>query len=98
MSASVKGSSIYRCIARRSGRERVRCWHLNDSRGALGSRIDRHEHIGRGQIGAAGFANVLADAAFRTTPMILETPKDEDGSGRLDRQNLRRLIELEQPA
>lgn len=85
-------------VVRHVGLDRVRCWHLNDSRGALGSRIDRHEHIGRGQIGRAGFANVLADAAFRATPMILETPKDEDGSGRLDRQNLRRLIQLERPA
>jgi deoxyribonuclease-4 len=85
-------------VERHVGIERVRCWHLNDSRGALGARVDRHEHIGRGRIGPAGFAHVLGDRAFRATPMILETPKDEDGSGRLDRQNLRRLIELEQPA
>lgn len=85
-------------VERHVGLERVRCWHLNDSRGALGSRVDRHEHIGHGRIGPAGFANVLADARFFTTPMILETPKDEDGGGRLDRQNLRRLIELEQSA
>ncbi|MBL8880301.1 MAG: deoxyribonuclease IV [Phycisphaerales bacterium] len=64
------------------GVERIRCWHLNDSRGALGSRVDRHEHIGKGQIGPAGFANVLRDKRFVNTPMILETPKETAPDGR----------------
>lgn len=74
------------------GLARIRCWHLNDSRGGLGSRVDRHEHIGQGRIGRAGFRNVLADPRFRGVPMILETPKGTDAHGREhDRMNLRRL-------
>lgn len=77
---------------REVGLDRVRCWHFNDSKGDCGSLRDRHEHIGRGQIGMAGFRNVLADPRFRGVPMILETPKGEDESGRdWDRVNLRRL-------
>lgn len=64
------------------GVERIRCWHLNDSKGGLGSRVDRHEHIGRGQIGPAGFANVLRDKRFVQIPMILETPKETAPDGR----------------
>jgi deoxyribonuclease-4 len=77
---------------REVGLERIRCWHLNDSKGGLGSRIDRHEHIGRGCIGGRGFRNLLADPRFRGVPMILETPKGEDARGReWDRLNLARL-------
>jgi deoxyribonuclease-4 len=77
------------------GRRRIRCWHLNDSRAALGSRVDRHEHIGRGQIGTAGFRNLLADARFRGLPMIIETPKGRDPADRdWDTLNLRRLRRL----
>lgn len=77
---------------RHVGLKRIRCWHLNDSKGDCGSRLDRHEHIGRGRIGIAGFRNVLFDPRFRGVPMILETPKGEDESGReWDRVNLRRV-------
>jgi deoxyribonuclease-4 len=76
----------------RVGLARIRCWHLNDSVGAFGSRRDRHAHVGRGQIGAAGFRNVLSDPRFRDLPMILETPKGQDDRGReWDTVNLRRL-------
>lgn len=79
--------------ARRTvGLGRIRCWHVNDSRGECGSRIDRHEHIGRGRLGSAAFTNLLGDARFDDTPMILETPKGADRHGRSwDRVNLRRL-------
>ena len=77
---------------RELGLERIRCWHLNDSKGELGSRLDRHEHIGKGRIGSAGFRNLIADTRFRGVPMILETPKGEDSRGReWDRINLARL-------
>lgn len=77
---------------REVGLERIRCWHLNDSKRELGSRVDRHEHIGRGCIGDAGFANVLGDRRFRGMPMILETPKGLDARGRnWDRINTARL-------
>ncbi|MEW6253112.1 MAG: deoxyribonuclease IV [Planctomycetota bacterium] len=77
------------------GLERVRCWHLNDSKTECGSRVDRHEHIGRGRIGMAGFRQILGDPRFRGVPMILETPKEADAAGRdMDRVNLRRVRAL----
>jgi len=60
------------------GLSRVRFFHLNDSRTALGSRKDRHEHIGQGQIGLAGFKLLLNDPRFQDHPMVLETPKGKD--------------------
>ncbi|MEW6517883.1 MAG: deoxyribonuclease IV [Thermodesulfobacteriota bacterium] len=60
------------------GLDRLRFFHLNDSIKGLGSRVDRHEHIGRGRIGLAGFRNFLSDPRFRDQPMTLETPKGKD--------------------
>ncbi|MBN1835622.1 MAG: deoxyribonuclease IV [Spirochaetales bacterium] len=57
------------------GRSRLGAVHLNDSRDALGSRLDHHAHIGRGQIGASGFALLVNDRTLAHTPGILETPK-----------------------
>lgn len=74
------------------GVARVRCIHMNDSKRELGSRVDRHEHIGKGKIGKAGFSHFLNDVRFAGVPMILETPKGVDGRGtNFDRVNLRRL-------
>lgn len=56
----------------------VRALHLNDSKKPLGSRVDRHEHIGRGEIGEAGFRNVLADPLLGGLPGYLETEKGTD--------------------
>jgi deoxyribonuclease-4 len=56
----------------------VKCWHFNDSKGNLGSRLDRHIHIGEGEIGPAGFHYILNDPRWRGTAMLLETPKEED--------------------
>jgi deoxyribonuclease-4 len=73
----------------------VRCIHVNDSKREFGSRVDRHEHIGKGKIGKHGFANFLNDPRWRGIPMILETPKGKDGRGTdLDKVNLRRLRAL----
>jgi deoxyribonuclease-4 len=60
------------------GRQRLAAWHLNDSKTGLGSRVDRHEHIGKGTIGLAPFAEIMRSAEFRLTPKVLETPKKED--------------------
>ena len=80
---------------REVGLARIRCWHLNDSVGACGSHLDRHAHIGAGQLGTAGFAHLLADARFDGVPMVLETPKGTDERGRdYDRVNLQRLRAL----
>lgn len=82
-------------IERDIGLDRVRCVHVNDSKGACGSRLDRHEHIGRGRIGRRGFANFVNDARLSGVPRILETPKGTDTRARdLDRVNLARLRRL----
>ncbi|MEW6427428.1 MAG: deoxyribonuclease IV [Thermodesulfobacteriota bacterium] len=60
------------------GLDRLRFFHLNDSLQPLGSRRDRHAHIGKGHIGAAGFALLVNDPRFAGHPMVLETPKEED--------------------
>ena len=60
------------------GLELLKCFHFNDSKGTLGSRKDRHEHIGQGAIGVSGFAHILNDPRFAGVPMILETPKSDD--------------------
>jgi len=71
--------------------------HLNDSKRELGSRVDRHEHIGRGQIGPAGFRHLLRDKRFRGVPMYLETPKGDHDGEPWDVINLRTLRELAMP-
>jgi deoxyribonuclease-4 len=68
----------------------VRAFHLNDAKRELGSRADRHEHIGRGHLGARAFQLLLHDRRFSGVPMVLETPKDND----MDRKNLALLRRL----
>ncbi len=74
------------------GLEELRLVHLNDSKGGLGSRIDRHEHIGMGRIGERGFRNIL-HSRLGQLPLILETPIDKRRS---DFENLRKVRELAQ--
>jgi endonuclease IV len=72
--------------------------HLNDSKQPLGSRRDRHEHIGRGEIGLAGFHALLNDPRFSGVPKVLETPKRDDAhEDRANLRVLRRLIGSEAP-
>ena len=60
------------------GLERLKFFHLNDSKKGLGSRVDRHEHIGKGKIGLEGFRLLMNDPRFAEHPMVLETPKEKD--------------------
>lgn len=73
------------------GLENVKLIHANDSKAPLGSRVDRHENIGEGHIGSAGFRGILAHAKLRTKPFILETPYDRDGDDRRNLENLKKL-------
>lgn len=74
------------------GLSRCRLFHMNDSKRALGSRVDRHEHIGQGLIGKRPFSFFLKSPLFRGLPFLLETPKGRDDSGAdRDLQNLRTL-------
>lgn len=76
------------------GIERVKAIHLNDSKKDLGSRVDRHDHIGRGKIGLEAFRLLLNDKRFRKAPMYLETPKEEENGEPMDVVNLRVLRSL----
>ena len=60
------------------GLEQIVAFHLNDSKTELGSRVDRHEHIGQGKIGRKGFRHIVSDERFVRIPGCLETPKGED--------------------
>jgi len=60
------------------GLERIHFFHLNDSKTAYHSAVDRHEHIGRGMIGLDGFRSLINDPRFAEHPMTLETPKGKD--------------------
>ena len=75
------------------GLETLRAIHLNDSKGERGSFVDRHEHIGKGNIGAEPFARLLRDARLRAVPKIIELPKGKDGVA-MDRRNLGLLRRL----
>jgi hypothetical protein len=72
----------------------VKAFHLNDSKKGLGSRVDRHEHIGRGEIGLGAFRALLADPAFAGRPMVIETAKGYEGGVDLDAINLTTLRRL----
>ncbi|MGE5174839.1 MAG: deoxyribonuclease IV [Hyphomicrobiales bacterium] len=78
------------------GLETLRFFHVNDSKNERGSRVDRHEHIGRGKIGTAPFARILGDPRFHAVPKVLETPKGKDGVV-MDRKNLALLRRLAEP-
>ena len=75
------------------GLEHIYVIHLNDSKKGLGSRVDRHEHIGEGAIGIKAFEFFMKDKRFSQVPKIIETPKRKDGKD-ADRINLRRLRTL----
>lgn len=76
------------------GLKRLRVFHINDSLKPLGSRVDRHAHIGQGHLGLEPFRLLVNDERFRDHPMILETPKEADGDDDMDAVNLATLREL----
>ena len=73
------------------GLDRLAMIHLNDSRSLLGSRTDRHEHVGAGQIGPLGLGALLRDPRLAETPFIMETPGADEG---WDAVNMRRALSL----
>jgi len=91
----VKGyKSFWRQFDDLLGLSRLVAMHLNDSKRELGSRVDRHEHIGRGQLGGETFRRLLKDKRFRRVPMYLETAKGLENGESLDVINLRVLRQL----
>jgi deoxyribonuclease-4 len=85
-------NSAIKEVASMVGLGQVLAFHLNDSKTELGSRVDRHEHIGKGKIGKTAFIHIVNDARFRKHPACLETPKSDDLHE--DRENLALLRSL----
>jgi len=90
-------ASTFKQFGRLIGFDRLKVLHLNDSKKPLGSRVDRHEHIGQGCLGLEPFRRIVNDRRFRRLPMLLETPKTEGRSPAkievdpLDERNLNTL-------
>ncbi len=76
------------------GLAKLNVFHMNDSKKPLGSRVDRHEHIGQGHLGLEPFRLIVNDPRFREVPMIMETPKEGPNDEDMDPINLRTLREL----
>ena len=76
------------------GIKKLKAFHLNDSKKGLGSRVDRHEHIGKGALGIEPFRLILNDPRFASLPMVLETPKEEGDNHDMDGVNLTVLRNL----
>ncbi len=74
------------------GLDNIKAFHFNDSKRELGSRVDRHDHIGAGEIGLEGFRHFVNDKRFDDRPALLETPKSDDLHE--DVENLERLRSL----
>ncbi|MCE7974574.1 MAG: deoxyribonuclease IV [Leptolyngbya sp. PLA1] len=108
MSTSESARKVLEVFDSMCGMQHLKVWHLNDSKGKLGSRLDRHTHIGEGEVGgglkgkcspkrlrASGFAAIVRDPRFASVPKILETPKEDDAGGKpMDLTNLKRLRTL----
>lgn len=92
MSTPARARAVLEAFDEACGLDRLLAFHLNDSKGALGSRLDRHEHVGKGQCGEACFRAIVRDPRFARIPKILETPKETDADQEpWDAVNLARL-------
>jgi len=93
-------ASTFKQFGRLVGFDRLKAFHMNDSKKPLGSRVDRHEHIGQGHLGLEPFRRIVNDRRFRDLPMLLETAKAEGkptgpiAIDPLDEQNLSTLRSL----
>ncbi len=92
LSTSESYTEVMAKFDRLVGLEQIKAFHLNDCLKPCGSHVDRHTHIGQGTIGRAGFTCLMQDQRLDAIPMLLETPKGDDGE--MDRVNLALLREL----
>ncbi len=81
-------NEVKKCI----GLDKVKLIHLNDSKGDVGSGIDRHEHIGLGKIGATGLRQFIHFTSFKDIPLILETPKKKESDDVMNLKKVRDMI------
>ena len=91
MDNTCEADLLVRRMDKEIGLERLRLIHLNDSKGTLGSRLDRHAHIGMGRIGTEGLRAFINHPKIKDIPLILETPKKSE---RDDPENLERVREM----
>jgi deoxyribonuclease IV len=97
-------AATFKQFERLVGFDRLKAFHMNDSKKPLGSRVDRHAHIGEGFVGLDAFRRIVNDPRFRDLPMLLETPKTEGRSPTviqvdpLDEKNLNELRGLMNPS
>jgi deoxyribonuclease-4 len=90
-------AATFKAFDRLIGFGRLKLFHVNDSKKPLGSRVDRHTHIGEGCIGIDAFRRLVNDQRFQGLPMLLETPKERAKSGNrieADKFDLRNLNTL----
>lgn len=78
ISTAKDAEKVFKEFDRIVGREHLSALHLNDSKTALGSRVDRHEHIGKGKIGVEAFRYIMNAPRFAKIPKVLETPKGKE--------------------
>lgn len=97
--------ATFRQFGKIVGFRRLKAFHFNDSKKPCGSRVDRHEHIGKGCLGLEPFRRILNDPRFARLPMLLETPKLDTPQSRrlsdvdpLDKKNLDVLRRLMRPS
>jgi deoxyribonuclease-4 len=83
-----------RMINRSFGFDRIKLIHCNDSKSRLGSRVDRHQHIGLGHIGEEAFRRLARNLKFRRIPFILETPVDNERDDEWNMNTLRKLATI----
>ena len=88
--AGVKG--VFASFDKLIGKERLAALHLNDSKTVLGSRVDRHEHIGKGKIGLEAFRFIMTQARFQKIPKVLETPKGKEMKEDVENMGLLRSL------
>lgn len=80
-------------IAGTIGTDTVKVWHMNDAKAPRGSKLDRHEHIGKGTMGLEPFRRLLNDKRFAHCAFIAETPVDDEGDERRNMETLRALAQ-----
>jgi deoxyribonuclease-4 len=99
MTTSDRAKQVLQKFDTDAGLEHIKVFHFNDSKGSVGSRIDRHDHIGLGTCGLSCFRTILELKQFDNVPKILETSKEENENGvKMDVVNIAKLRKMAKSA
>ena len=99
MSSEKKADAVLELLKESVGLEHIRVFHFNDSTGEIGSRLDRHAHIGQGTCGLSCFRAIIEHAQWKDVPKILETSKEENNTGKpMDMVNIAKLRRMAKSA